>query len=233
MATNEWKKRCETEWNIKGISMPDGVDWKFVYEAKPFGRNLLRNPAPHGVSQDSSPPERELTEFPPEGPPRSEPEGDYTGWTTSREDLGYDASGVPPGVTICYLPNYSWFTLEQRVDLKAEGVWDELLDSFQPDIVIKDWYEESQLHESIYQLQVRLLGTDGQTVISEYVMSPTEELSEYSHNWKEVSHVFSDYGPGVRYVHFLHRLKNKFMVEFFPTLVTGSTVLVKPSKSSR
>jgi hypothetical protein len=49
----------------------------------------------------------------------------------------------------------------------------------------------------------------------------------------QVSHVFSDYGPGVRYVHFLHRLKNKFMVEFFPTLVTGSTVLVKPSKSSQ
>jgi hypothetical protein len=47
-------------------------------------------------------------------------------------------------------------------------------------------YEESQLHESIYQLRVRLLGTDGQTVISEYIMSPTEELSEYSHNWKEV-----------------------------------------------
>lgn len=35
---------------------------------------------------------------------------------------------------------FSWFTLEQRVDLKAEGVWDELLDGFQPDIVIKDWW---------------------------------------------------------------------------------------------
>lgn len=34
----------------------------------------------------------------------------------------------------------SWFTLEQRVDLKAEGLWDELLDTFQPDIAVEDWY---------------------------------------------------------------------------------------------
>ncbi|KAJ7984809.1 hypothetical protein DPEC_G00358620 [Dallia pectoralis] len=231
MANSEWKKKCETEWDLKGISLSDTVDWKSVYDANPFGRNLLKNPAPHGVSHNSPPPERELNEFPPTGPRRTEPEGDYSSWITSREDLGYDASGIPPGVVICELPNFSWFTLEQKVDLKAEGLWDELLDGFQPDIVIKDWYEESQLHESIYQLRVKLLGADGNTVITEHTVSPTEDLSNYSHNWKAVSHVFSGYGPGVRYVHFLHRLKNNFMVEFYPTLVTGSSVLVLPSKS--
>ena len=33
----------------------------------------------------------------------------------------------------------SWFSMEQVVDLKAEGLWDELLDDFQPEIVIQDW----------------------------------------------------------------------------------------------
>lgn len=32
-----------------------------------------------------------------------------------------------------------WFSLEQHVDLKAEGLWDQLLDEFQPEIVIEDW----------------------------------------------------------------------------------------------
>lgn len=48
-------------------------------------------------------------------------------------------------------------------------------------------YEESQLHDSIYQLHVKLLGADKSTVISEYTASPTEDRSRYSRAWKEVS----------------------------------------------
>lgn len=33
----------------------------------------------------------------------------------------------------------SWFSMEQIVDLKAEGLWEELLDGFQPEIVVQDW----------------------------------------------------------------------------------------------
>ncbi|XP_071390744.1 F-box only protein 50 [Centroberyx affinis] len=233
MSAVDWKKRCEAEWSLQGAPMPDRLDWKSVYEAKPLGRNLLRNPSPHGLSKDIPPPEPEVTGVPRDEPPRFEPEGDFTGWTTSREDLPEDTSGIPPGVAVCQLPQYSWFSMEQLVDLKAEGLWEELLDDFQPDIVIQDWYEESQLHEYIYQLRVKLLGADKKTVISEHAANPTEDRSAYSHTWKEVSHVFSGYGPGVRYVHFLHRLKNQFMVEFFPTLFTGSSVIVRPTRSNR
>lgn len=47
-------------------------------------------------------------------------------------------------------------------------------------------YEESQLHESIYQLHVKLLGSDGETVIGEFTSNPREDLENYSHNWKQV-----------------------------------------------
>lgn len=232
MSAAEWKQRCEAEWSLQGAPMPDSLDWKSVYEARPLGRNLLKNPSPHGLSKDVPPPEPELPERPTRGPPRFQPDGDFTGWTTSIEVLPEDVSGIPEGVVICALPVLSWFTMEQVVDLKAEGLWDELLDAFQPEIVIQDWYEESQLHKSIYELHVKLLGADKTTVISEHSVSPTEELSVYSHNWKEVSHVFSGYGPGVRYVHFVHRLKNSFLNGFYPTRFTGSSVIVKPLKTS-
>lgn len=49
-------------------------------------------------------------------------------------------------------------------------------------------YEESQLHKSIYQLHVKLLGADKTTVISEHAVNPSEDLSTYSHTWKEVSY---------------------------------------------
>nr|ADK32635.1 nonspecific cytotoxic cell receptor protein 1 [Lutjanus sanguineus] len=232
MSAAEWKKKCEAEWSLQGAPMPDSLDWKSVYDAKPLGRNLLKNPAPHGLSKDTPPPEPELPDEPDRGPPRFQPDGDFSGWTTSTEVLPYVTSGIPEGVVICALPQYSWFSMEQVVDLKAEGLWDELLDDFQPEIVIQDWYEESQLHASIYQLHVKLLGADKSTVISEHTANPTEDLSSYSHNWKEVSHVFSGYGPGVRYVHFVHRLKNSFLNGFYSTKFTGSSVIVKPTKTS-
>ena len=49
MSTAEWKKKCEVEWGLQGAPMPDSLDWKSVYEAKPFNKNLLRNPSPHGT----------------------------------------------------------------------------------------------------------------------------------------------------------------------------------------
>uniref|UniRef100_A0A3Q2ZNM4 P1, F-box associated domain containing n=1 Tax=Kryptolebias marmoratus TaxID=37003 RepID=A0A3Q2ZNM4_KRYMA len=179
----------EAECSLQGVPVPGGVDCKSVYDSKPLGlgRNLLKNPAPLGLSKDSPPPEPELPSVPPGGPPPFQPDGDFAGWSISTEVLPYDTSGIPEGVVVCALPQYSWFSLEQVVDLKAEGLCDQLLDDVQPEIVIQDWYEESQLHASIYQLHVKLLGADKTTVISEYKASPTEDLSNYSHNWKEVS----------------------------------------------
>ncbi|XP_066517080.1 F-box only protein 50 [Hoplias malabaricus] len=232
----EWKKKCDQLWQLeaKGVSLPNNVDWKSVYEKKPLERNLLKNPSPHGVSHSTPPPEREVTGIPPspDEPPQFEPRGDFSGWNTSTEVLPYDTSGIPPGAVVCYMPQFRWFSMEQRVDLKAEGLWDEFLDQFQPDIAIEDWYEESQLNSSIYELHVKLLAADGQTVIKEHTYTPIENLENYSHTWKKVSHVFSGYGPGVRYISFLHKLKNKFMVEYFGTLVTDSSVVVKATRSS-
>ncbi|XP_036976568.1 F-box only protein 50 [Acanthopagrus latus] len=232
MSAAEWKQRCEAEWSLQGATMPDSVDWKSVYEAKPLGRNLLKNPSPHGLCKDNPPPEPEQSDVPRRGPPCFQPEGDFSGWTTGIEVLPYDTSGIPAGAVICQLPRYSWFSMEQVVDLKAEGLWEELLDEFQPEIVIQDWYEESQLHNHIYQLHVKLLGADKSTVISEHTVNPTEDCSSYSHTWKEVSHVFSGYGPGVRYVQFLHRLKNSFLNGFYSTVFADSSVIVKPTKTS-
>ncbi|KAJ8347949.1 hypothetical protein SKAU_G00265380 [Synaphobranchus kaupii] len=234
MAASDWKNKCKLEWSLgDDIPMPDTVDWKTIYEKKPFGRNLLKNPAPFGLSHSAPPPEHELAGMPGAEPPRFEPKGDFSSWKTSREMLPIDSSGIPPGAAVCYMPQFSWFSLEQRVDLKAEGFWEELLDNFQPDFSVQDWYEESGLHKFIYELHVKLLGADGETVIQEHTFSPEDDTRNYSNMWKEVSHVFSSYGPGVRQVHFLHKLKNMFMVDFRATRVTDSAVVVRPTRSTK
>lgn len=58
-------------------------------------------------------------------------------------------------------------------------------------------YEESQLHRSIYQMHVKLLGPEKTTVISEHTAEPTEDLETHSHSWKEVSYWLTLTGTSV------------------------------------
>ncbi|XP_074528824.1 F-box only protein 50-like [Halichoeres trimaculatus] len=235
MSASEWKMKCEEEWGLQGAPMPDSVDWKSVYEARPLGRNLLKNPSPHGFSKDMPPPNPER-KWSMERYFHHPSEVDFSSWNISREYLPRDRSGIPSTAVVCGWTSQIWLSMEQIVDLKEEGLWDELLDEFQPEIVIQDWYEESRMNEHIYELHVKLLGAENDTVIAEHSVRPTEDLNSDSYIWKEVSHVFSGYGPGVRYIHFQHRLKEKvgegIARGFHKTLVTDSSVIVRPTKTS-
>lgn len=53
MSSAEWKAKCEAEWGLQGAPIPDSLNWESVFEAKPFGRNFLRNPCPYGTSSVS------------------------------------------------------------------------------------------------------------------------------------------------------------------------------------
>jgi len=52
MSGGDWRAKCQREWGLDGAATPDdgGIDWKSVFESKPLGRNLLRNPAPYGMT---------------------------------------------------------------------------------------------------------------------------------------------------------------------------------------
>nr|XP_033809850.1 F-box only protein 50 isoform X2 [Geotrypetes seraphini] len=223
----DWKAKCEAEWKLtdKGISTPDSLDWQCVYRKKPFGRNLLKSPNPEGLST-SQPAPQPPEDVPPPMQPLEEI-GDFSGWQMTTEHIPVDTSGIPPGVVVCYLPNYSWSIKEQCVDLKAEGLWEELLDSYQPDIYILDWYEDSKLDKHVYELHVKLLAEDQKTVIEEFSHTPENEMSGDSKNWICVSRIFKNYGPGVRYIHFLHKSKDLFVIGFHRTRLTNSTVFVQ------
>lgn len=80
-------------------------------------------------------------------------------------------------------------------------------------------YEESQLHDSIYQLHVKLLGADRCTVISEYTSSPTEDRSRYSRAWKEVSLL-----PTSSHIRSLHALCN---FSYFLCLLAGVSCVLQ------
>uniref|UniRef100_UPI0010A07D4D F-box only protein 50-like n=1 Tax=Podarcis muralis TaxID=64176 RepID=UPI0010A07D4D len=120
-----------------------------------------------------------------------------------------------------------WCVKQQHIDLVAEGFWEELLDSYQPNFTVMDWYENSKLADSVYELHVRLLGADRATVLGEFhhVAHEARQDRQENKNWHHVSHVFQRYGAGLRYVHFLHKAKEvETPAGFLRTRVTDSSV---------
>ncbi|XP_078517446.1 F-box only protein 50 [Lissotriton helveticus] len=223
----DWRLKCDKAWKLSedGIPTPEHLDWKDIYHKRPFGRNFLKSSNPEGLSNNHPPPPGPV-DFPPPRLPL-ESYGDFSGWKVSTDHIPVDTSRIPPGVVVCYLPNYSWCIKEQMIDLVSEGLWEDLLDSLQPEICVLDWYEDSKLHQFVYELHVKLLGADKSTVIQEFSLTPEDSMSGDSTGWKNVSHVFKAYGPGVRHVHFLHKSKDLFVVGFHRTRLTNTAVFVK------
>nr|XP_051702633.1 F-box only protein 50 isoform X3 [Oryctolagus cuniculus] len=70
-------------------------------------------------------------------------------------------------------------------------------------------YEDSRLDACVYELHVWLLAADRRTVIAQHHVAPRTNGRGPPGRWVQVAHVFRQYGSGVRFVHFLHKTKNR------------------------
>uniref|UniRef100_A0A8C9AIJ4 F-box only protein 50 n=1 Tax=Prolemur simus TaxID=1328070 RepID=A0A8C9AIJ4_PROSS len=195
------------EWGPlgRGLELPPSLTWKVLLLRRPLYRNLLRSPNPEGINI--------YEPAPPTGP-------------TQRplETLGSQRIRTPPLPS----PIPSWTVKQQCVDLLAEGLWEELLDDEQPDITVMDWFEDSRLDACVYELHVWLLAADRRTVIAQHHVAPRTSGRGPPGRWVQVSHVFRHYGSGVRFIHFLHKTKNRMVPGGLQrTRVTDSSVSVQ------
>ncbi|XP_007994946.1 LOW QUALITY PROTEIN: F-box only protein 50 [Chlorocebus sabaeus] len=190
-----------------GLELPPRLTWKLLLLRRPLYRNLLRSPNPEGINI--------YEPAPPTGPTQRPLEtlGNFRGWYIRTEKLQQ---------------NQSWTVKQQCVDLLAEGLWEELLDDEQPDITVMDWFEDSRLDACVYELHVWLLAADRRTVIAQHHVAPRTSGRGPPGRWVQVSHVFRHYGPGVRFIHFLHKAKNRMEPGGLRrTRVTDSSVSVQ------
>ncbi|XP_012881658.1 PREDICTED: F-box only protein 50, partial [Dipodomys ordii] len=197
------------EWGPPGgsLELPAGLTWTLLLLRRPLYRNLLRSPNPEGINI--------YQPAPPTGPTQQPLEalGNFHGWYIGSEKLQH---------------NLSWTVKQQCVNLLAEGLWEELLDDEQPDVTVMDWFEDSRLDDCVYELHVWLLAADRRTVIAQHHVAPRTLGRGPPGNWIQVSHVFRQYGPGVRFVHFLHKTKNRIEPRGLRrTRVTDSSVSVQ------
>uniref|UniRef100_A0A2I3RWU1 F-box protein 6 n=1 Tax=Pan troglodytes TaxID=9598 RepID=A0A2I3RWU1_PANTR len=116
----------------------------------------------------------------------------------------------------------------QLVDLVAEGYWEELLDTFRPDIVVKDWFAARADCGCTYQLKVQLASAD-YFVLASFEPPPVTIQQWNNATWTEVSYTFSDYPRGVRYILFQHGGRDtQYWAGWYGPRVTNSSIVVSP-----
>ncbi|XP_059761294.1 F-box only protein 17 isoform X3 [Balaenoptera ricei] len=120
-----------------------------------------------------------------------------------------------------------WCFKRQLVDLVMEGVWQELLDSSQIEICVADWWGARENCGCIYRLRVRLLDMYENEVVK-FSASPNPVLQWTERGCRQVSHVFTNFGKGIRYVSFeQYGRDTRSWVGHYGALVTHSSVRVR------
>ncbi|XP_072887834.1 F-box only protein 6-like [Hemitrygon akajei] len=206
-----WKRMCIREGYFKRDWDVFPQDWKKFYFLHPFKRNLLKNPSA---------------------------EEDFQHWTIdinggdrwNIEKLPESHSSDFPNKDTdkYFVTSYGLCRKSQIIDLVENGLWGHLLDIIQPKIVVKDWYAARYDCGCIYKLHVSLL-SETKSIIDKFESKKIRIPQWSDAKWSEIVHVFKDYGPGVRYVHFSHEGKDtQFWAGWYGIRVTNSSVSIEP-----
>uniref|UniRef100_A0AAQ6ICF1 Uncharacterized protein n=1 Tax=Anabas testudineus TaxID=64144 RepID=A0AAQ6ICF1_ANATE len=106
----------------------------------------------------------------------------------------------------------------QLIDLEREGYNPEFMDHFQPDIKISDWYAPRWDCPSQYEICVDPVASSEVMILFIFQMT----------------HVFQNYGPGVRYIRFTHgRDKSKYWGGWYGLRITDSCICSSHGDAAR
>ncbi|XP_056098238.1 uncharacterized protein fbxo44.9 [Rhinichthys klamathensis goyatoka] len=203
-----WRERCRRE----GIQPCDASrppkDWRLFYFITKKRRNLLKNPRAdddlHGweIVQNG---------------------GDRWAAEENRKPFPDDT------VTKCFVTSYGLCLKRQLIDLTEEGYSGAFMDQLQPPIKISDWYTPHSHCGSEYRICVVLLDEKKKPIST---FQPYKVFLQQGDNypWCQMTRVFKDYGPGVRFISFTHGGKDtRFWAGRYGIRLTNSSVEICPA----
>ncbi|KAK1801688.1 hypothetical protein P4O66_022332 [Electrophorus voltai] len=206
-----WKERCRREgFKTRVTAKTPKERWAFYFLYKKR-HNLLKNP---------------------------NAEENFNGWHISEN--GGDQWNVEDvftphpdnTVTKCFVTSYHLCLKSQLIDLEKEGYSPAFLDDIQPDIIISDWYVPRWDCGSQYEIRVDLLDQKKKTLKTfnpQRVTFPQWNDQQ----WNQMTHVFKDYGRGVRFIRFIHGGQDtQFWAGWYGIRVTNSSVEIYPASEA-
>ncbi|XP_028920323.1 F-box only protein 6 [Ornithorhynchus anatinus] len=206
-----WKRKCQREGFISDRWDRPVADWKIFYFLCSLKKNLIRNPCA----------EEELGSW-----LIDENGGDN--WNIENLPGEHGQEFPDPRVRKYFVTSYGLCLKSQIINLKEEGYWDELLDNIKPAIVVEDWFAARHDCGCKYRIWVQLLSADF-IVLDSFHPEPVVIEQWSDAEWRKVSHTFSNYPAGVRYIRFQHGGKDtQFWAGWYGPRVTNSSITVEP-----
>lgn len=203
-----WKERCRREGYLIRDASKSPTDWRLYYFLCKKRRNLLKNPrADQGMKN------WQITDN----------GGDK--WKVEKVMKPHPNNAVRKN----FITSYGFCRKMQLIDLEMEGYTPSFMDHIQPDIKISDWYAPRWDCGSEYEICVQLLNKKKKPV---QTFAPETVYFEQwnDQNWCQMTHVFRNYGPGVRFIRFTHGGKDtQFWAGWYGVRVTDSSVEICPA----
>ncbi|EFN82857.1 F-box only protein 2 [Harpegnathos saltator] len=214
-----WRKKAELAL-AKSLPRHQDMHWSVFYlicKKKPFERNLIKN---HSGEHKNIGIHWQIVK---QG-------GDH--WIVENPPIGVPelplTEPVFEGKQSCFVTSYNLCLKIQEIDLIAEGLTPYVLDVLQPPIKVSEWYSCRWDCPAIYECQFKLLRETNIECSPLDVFEIYEDLEgEKQNKWFCASHIFKDYGPGVRKIGFIHGGKDKsFWAGHYGSKMAGACVCV-------
>ncbi|XP_061114950.1 F-box only protein 44-like isoform X2 [Conger conger] len=208
-----WKEKCRRARFLPHDVTRPPADWRMFYFMSKKRHNLLKNPSA---------------------------EEQFNGWQIVRnggDRWSIQEVGENPlpdeMVKKFFVTSYHECKKLQLINLEREGYKPALLDRYQPEIHISDWYAPRWDCGCMYEICVELLNQKKQ-VMQTFAPEPVYFQQWNEQQWHQMTHVFRDYGPGARFVRFCHGGNDtKFWAGWYGIRVTNSSVEVLPAGHAR
>ncbi|XP_028264765.1 F-box only protein 6-like isoform X2 [Parambassis ranga] len=202
-----WRERCKRERYRPCDSSRIPKDWRFFYFACKKRRNLIKNPRTVDGMK-----EWEIVQ--------------NGGHSWKIEDVMVPH---PNGARRNFVTSFGMCTKTQLIKLAREGYNASFMDQVQPDIRISDWYAPRWDCGCEYTMSVQLLN-QRQEVIQSFTPKTVHFDQWNDQKWNQMTHVFQNYGPGVRFIRFTHGGKDsQFWAGWYGIRVTDSCVEICPA----
>ncbi|KAM4570505.1 F-box only protein 44-like isoform 1-T1 [Fundulus diaphanus] len=177
-----WREKCRRVGYSLGEIYKSPDNWRMFYFLLKKKRNLIENPrGEEGLS-------RWIIRL-----------NGGDGWTIE------PIMEKHPDVTVRKNFVTSFYMCEkyQIIDLENEGYNSSIMDTFQPDIRISEWFASRFDCGCKYNIRVELLNERMEYI---EVFAPRTVIvhARSFRHWNQMTHIFQNYGPGVRYIRYIH-----------------------------
>jgi len=212
-----WKKKALVEskhW--PNVPLDNTIPWTLyanIYLNEPFERNLIKNPCGKKKLENWSILSEGGDKFTIEQPP------------SGSEKIPHDANLENDLDDSCFATSFHSCSKEQTIQLSRLGLTPEVMDDYKPCITFTDWYAGRFDCGCVYECQFLLL--DKSKKIIEKFEHRTTIKQWQGNTWHKVSHRFTDYSAGVRFVKFYHGgMDTQFWAGHYGVKLTGSSIKI-------